>query len=123
MFKKSYAVRFVNVRVADIVEDVMTSNILAAICKVSYRRYDKLGTRIIKHQGVLSILARLGRDAPEAKIPGITHLDNPWLYEYSQKDILFIIPADDPSARNDQKPVSLQTNSFYIHSKPFKLTV
>lgn len=90
-FGKHYGVPFVDEHVLGIVEDILSSKFLASNSTGPYIRCITVGKMTINYQGVLVFLRNLGRDAPVAKIVGITHRDDTSFYIPSEEDILLII--------------------------------
>lgn len=103
-YKEKYSIRFVDGRIMHIAEDIMLSESLAANCRATYRRYIRVGKIMIKQRGVLSLLVKLGREAPAAKNVGLTHVDYQSLYISSVTEILLIIQATDALFKSDHKP-------------------
>lgn len=66
VFKADYGVRFVNVRVLDIVEAIKSSNLLSSNSRATYVHYLKDGKRIMKSKAVLPRLRKVGENAPAA---------------------------------------------------------
>lgn len=102
-FEEKYDIRFDDVRILDIVEDMMSFNNLSAysratniccigVCKVK-----------IEKQGVLSLLGKLGKDATAAKTVCITQLDDPSLYTSSKEYILLMNEAADAFVKSDHE--------------------
>lgn len=56
---KDYGSCFVDAGIADIVEDMMSTNYLAANYKETHVRYNKVGTILINHQSVLAFVGKL----------------------------------------------------------------
>lgn len=109
--------RFVDMRPADIVEDMNSSKFLAANSISTYICYMRVGRMMTMHQGVLLLLERLVTDASVTKTLGVTHLDDPSLDISSEQSILLMIPAADKFVKNDHKAALFHTNSFYWHAR------
>lgn len=67
----------------------------------------------IKHQCMLSLLVKLGKDAPEVKTPGITDRDDPKLHMSSEEDIVPMMHATEALLKNNHKPSLLHANELY----------
>lgn len=80
LFREDYRLRFLNVRILEIVQEMIFSNILSTDSRATYLRYCKVPKMMMKNQGVLSLFWRLGQNPPAAKTLAITHLDGPRLY-------------------------------------------
>lgn len=71
---------------------------------------------VIKHKDMLPIVLK-DRNAPAAKNFGTMHLDDPSLYNFSEKNILFMIQAADTLVKDDRKPASFHANSIYKNAR------
>lgn len=78
--EKGNVVQFVDVPVTDIVEVMMSSSVSAVRSKARCIRCVTVSNIIIKHQGIFLLLRELGKNASVAKTLGITHVDDPSLY-------------------------------------------
>lgn len=67
---------------------------------------------MIKHQGVLLFLGKLGRDAPAAKSSGIMLLYEPSPLISHQQDVLQMTQAADLFVKNDYKHTPLHGDVF-----------
>lgn len=90
-FEEENCERFVDVCITDVVEDVMSYNLFASNSRATYIQYIRVSKVMIKHQGVLLLLEKMGKNAPATNTFGITHLDNHSLYTSSGKDMLLMI--------------------------------
>lgn len=63
-FDEEYGENFVNVLIADIVENMLPSNVLAASFISTYLRYVCLSKMMIKDRSLLQLLLKLERDVP-----------------------------------------------------------
>lgn len=102
-FKEDYVLCFVDVRIRGILEDMKFSDFLAANLRAAYIRYIGVGKIIVENQVVLSLLAKLGKDAKMPQSLGITHFNNPIVYICSEEDVLLIIQVGDGLNENDHK--------------------
>lgn len=93
----------------------MFSNFVAAHCRATYKRHVRDEEKMSKHQGVLQLLEKLGKDASTVKTLDITHLEDLILYISAEKDILVMIQAADISVENDHKPAPFHEISLYAH--------
>lgn len=91
VFEENYGTPGIDVRIADIVEDMKFSNFLVTNSRESYTHYTSVGKRINKHRGVLSSLAKLCKTASEGRTVRITSFDETSLYISSEKDIILTI--------------------------------
>lgn len=77
-YKRPFAlycdVRFVDVRIKNIVKYMPSSMFLAASFRATSMRYIRAGKMMISHQGVLPLLLKLNNDALAEIMLGITHL-------------------------------------------------
>lgn len=78
-FNENYGVHFFDVRIIDILEDMMFSSFLAGNFRVTYVSYISVVMMIIRHEGVRLFLVKLDKNASAAKILVITRLDYPSL--------------------------------------------
>lgn len=76
-----------------IVNEMSSSNILAANSRAKYAYCIEVAMLKIKHKQVLPLPLNMGGDEPDAKALNITNLDSLSTYIYYQEDILFIIQA------------------------------
>lgn len=53
--------------IVDIVDSLMSSNVLVASSRSTYIRYSRVGKMMIKHKSVTLLVMNLCRDAPAAK--------------------------------------------------------
>lgn len=95
MVKKDHGVRFDDVCMMSIVKNIMSPNHLAANCEATYVRYMIDDNILIKHKGLLSLLANDGSDAPAASVLDIIDPDNQIFHIPSEEDIHFKIQAAD----------------------------
>lgn len=79
-------VRFIDVRIIDIVKDMIFSNLLTNHSWTAYVRYITVSIMIMKHQDLLARLVKLRRKALSARTLGITELDDISLYTTSKMD-------------------------------------
>lgn len=86
---------FVDVRITDILENMMFSNFMVANSRATYRRHNTGREMMINHQGVLPRFLELDDDALAAKTFDITHIADPCLYFYFEEDILFMSQDSD----------------------------
>lgn len=111
-FGEEDVVHFVHVRIVDIEENMMSSNVLAANSRATYIRFSKASRKMIRNQEVLSRLIKLDKEAPTAKILDITQLNYRSLYISSKEDILFMVQVSDAVVKNERKPASLHAKVF-----------
>lgn len=105
-FEEDYDVCFMGVHIIDILEEMVSSCLLAAKSIGTYVRYIKVATMIRKHQGGLSIPLKLSKDAQEATTFRITLFDDKSFYISSEEDILLITQAADAFDKNHHKSAS-----------------
>lgn len=79
-FDKNYDPRFIDVRVAGIVEGMMSSQFLAGNSRANCKSYVKVDKTMIKHWGTLTFSEKLDRDIPAAKTLRNTQIDDPSVY-------------------------------------------
>lgn len=70
-----------------------------------------------KQQGVLTLLLKLGRDAPAEKTLDITHLGDPAVCSSSEEDILLMIQTADVFVMNNHRPFAYHAKFFNRHAK------
>lgn len=115
--REGYGVRFVDVRITDIVEDMMFSNFLAANSTATYIRYLKVCKMIIFYQDMLSSLSKLFKDAPAAKPIVVIDCNNPSICMSSKADILLMIQASDAFLKNDHNPTAFHITFISRHAR------
>lgn len=64
-----------------------------------------------KQQDMLELLGKLDKKSPAKSIPGITHLNEPSVYIFSEENILFIVQAGETFVKKDNEPVLFHANS------------
>lgn len=99
-FKEDYHIRLVDVCIVDIFEDMMSSKFLASNGRAIHLRNTRVQKISIKHQGMLSLLLKVGMNAPVAKTLSITYLDDPNLYISLKEGILLMIQVADTFEHN-----------------------
>lgn len=114
-FEKNYGIRSVDVRTMDIVEEMISSNVLPANSKATYIRYITVVELRTKHHGVLTFLVKLSKVCSAETALGITHLDDSSLYNFSEVDIFLMTRPADVSVKNDHTPDCPRKNSVYGH--------
>lgn len=72
--------RFVDVRILDIVENIIYPNVLAANSKVTHLCYNRVGKIRMKYRDVHPFLCNLSKDTPVARAFGVTHHNDPRVY-------------------------------------------
>lgn len=107
-----YGVRFANMRIMDIVQDMISSKFFVENSGAPHIRKTRVRKTMIKFLKVLLLFVNLNKDPPVAKNFGITHLDYPTLYISSEKDILFMIQIADAFVTNFHKQVPSHANFF-----------
>lgn len=75
-FDKVFVLRFVDVRITDVMKDRLFSNLLADNTRTTVIRYIRVHKIMMKHQDVLTLLGKLRKDAPSSKAAGMTLLDD-----------------------------------------------
>lgn len=103
---EDYGKIFVDLSVLDIVDDMMSSNVLDENPKATYTRYMCVGKMMMKIEGKLSLLVSLSMDAVVAKALGITHLIDPELKVSSEKYFILVIQVAETSPRALTIPLS-----------------
>lgn len=58
---------------------------------------------MVRNQSLLQRFVKMGKSAPAAKNPCITHLDDPRFYTSSEVDIVLIMQTADSFVNNDHK--------------------
>lgn len=89
-FQKRLWSHLIDVRIMEILEDIMSSKLLSANFIETYKRYITVGRTTIKHQGLLFLLVKIDKKAPAVLTLGITHRDDPSFYTVSEKDSLIV---------------------------------
>lgn len=79
-FEKESGVRFVNIYITDIVQEVMFSSFLAAISTAIHVHFISFGKMINKHQKLSYLPLKLCKDARATSSLSITDHDDPILY-------------------------------------------
>lgn len=102
VFEENYGVHVFDVRVMNVVEDMMSSNVPTFNSRAACLRYIRVGKMIIKHRGVLLLFLKLDRDAQVAKTLGSTPTDNSYHYIFSEENLPLITQAADSCVMNDQ---------------------
>lgn len=74
--KDDYTKNFVDVRIFNILEDIMSSNFFDANFRATYVRYVIVSMMVMKNQGVLPLLGTLEKDTLAAEIHGKPHIDD-----------------------------------------------
>lgn len=67
---------------------------------------------ISEQNGVMPFIGKLGKKTSVALTAGITHLDEPTLYIFSDKAILQIIAAANAFVKNDHQSDQFEANLF-----------
>lgn len=116
-FEEDDAVRFVTARVLDTVDDIISSNFLAANSKPTYPRYIFISKMMIKKGDILPLLVSLFMDALVLETLGIKHLDDPGINILTDEDILFMIWATDSDVKNDHKAILFHACAIYHHAR------
>lgn len=101
---------FADVRILDIVEDMMFSKILATASRATYIRYFKVWKMQVESQGALPLLQKLYKDVLAAKTFATTNLDDPSLYVFYEEDIHHLIQAVDAIVKNNHTSVPFARN-------------
>lgn len=94
MFDEDCVVRFVHALMTGIVEVMTLSILLTANSRAAYIRYNRGGEMRITHQSVL-FFVDFGKDATVTSTFRSAQLEDPSLYNISEKDILIIIRDTD----------------------------
>lgn len=102
--KEDCGIRFVDMRIIDIVGDIMSSNFFAEKFKAAYKRFITGGRMMIRQQSVLPLLGKLGKNAPLEKTLKIIHIDGSTLDMSSKNNIVFVNQITIQFVKNDQKP-------------------
>lgn len=76
IFDEDYVVSFLDARTVNIVDKMMSSNILARSIKAPYLPYILIAKVIFKNEGVLPLLKILSMEAPVTRMLGITYPDD-----------------------------------------------
>lgn len=84
VFGESFGVRFVGVRILDVVEDMLSLHFLASSSRETCIRYIKGGKIMFKYQSVFPLPEKLDKDGLVARTIGITHLDGRRRYTSSE---------------------------------------
>lgn len=116
-FEEDYGVQFVDMPLKEIVKDKMSSKVLAAYSSITYIRNISAGTMIIKHEGVLFVLGKMGTNSLDTRTFGITNVDDESLYNSPEEYILLIALADDAFAKNDYKLAPFHACSIYRYGR------
>lgn len=67
------------------------------------------------HQGVFTVLGKLGENFSVVKTFSIKHLDDPRIYISTETDIRFVIQAAAQYVKNDQRPPFFEAHFFHRH--------
>lgn len=92
-FDKDYAVRYVDVCIIYIVEEMMFPNVLATNSMDTNKQYISVGKTNIKHQSFLCLLSKPYKDAPVEKSLGNRLVDDPRFYVFSGEHIVITIQS------------------------------
>lgn len=111
-FEVDYGVPFVHVRISDMVEDMMFSNVSAANSTAPYVRYITVVKMVINYRGELPPYERLGNEVSAAKTLGISHFDDRSLYVSSQENIILIVLVAHAFDKSEHRRVSIHVSSF-----------
>lgn len=115
--EEHYAVPFVNARVLDIMDEMMSSNFLAVSLRESYAHYCHVAKMVIKNEGVLPLLVDLVMVVSVVKMLSITHLDDLGLFISTEEGIFLLAQAAKASVKNDHQPAPFHTSAFYRHAR------
>lgn len=96
---------------------MVSSKCLATNSEATYIRHSRVVKMMIRHQGMLRRLVKLGDFAPSTKGIGIPYLDHPSLYISSMEGMVCVIKIADAIANKDQKPAPLHANDFHKHTR------
>lgn len=116
-FEEEYFICIVDECILVIVNDTISSNILAASCRTTYLRYVSACKKMIDHKVVLSLLVELNKDAPAKNILAITYLDDPSFYISSEQNRLLMNQAADTFSKNDYTPALSTQILFYRYTR------
>lgn len=116
-FEEDYGLRFIDVRIAGIVEDVMYSDVFPANSRTTSIRYVVVRNMMRKDQELLPLLGNLGNIAPVDEILGIMILDLPSLYIPSEENILLKIQTAHAFVKNAHKSTSCHTSAYCNHTR------
>lgn len=119
--EEDFAVRFFYVRIKNILEGMMPSNIFSENSRLTHLRYITVSQMMIKYKGVLRLLLELAMDYPASTTLGISYLDDSGLFISFEDDILGMIEAADTFVKNDHKP-ALSTQNRFLHTSKVSLT-
>lgn len=116
MFVVYYTVRFADARVLDVFDEMMSSSIFAANCKVFYARYICFAKMMGKDKGDLALEVSVAMERSVAKRMGTTHLDEPDPCFHNEEDVLLKKKSLHHILKNDNKPAFLRASAFYSHA-------
>lgn len=86
---RKHVVRFVDVHKMDVVEDILSSNILACNCRAAYLRIMNVCKMKIRNYDAFHLLLKLDRHALVEETLGTRHLDGRKLYVFSERETYF----------------------------------
>lgn len=117
--KKGRVLCIVDVRIIEIVDDMMCSKFLAATSRAPYVGYIMIGKRIMRHNDVPRSLIHLCKDAPVLMTPGLTHTDDPSIHTSYEVNILLNIKAADALVKNSHNhaPAPFYQNTSYRNAR------
>lgn len=104
MFEEDYGLHLVEVRITNIVDDIMSSSFSAANFRATYARWFRVSEMIFKRKYLISMPLNLGLDPPSTRVLGITYLDILCNHISCDVDVVLMIQAADVILTNDQEP-------------------
>lgn len=122
-FEESYAVSFVGTGVLDNVDDTISSSFFAANSKPTCAHYIRVTKILMKIKSALALLVSLAMDIPVMNMLGLTHLDDPGFYIYTEDNTLLMIQTADVFVKNTHKPTLFQAIAFYRHVRALLVEV
>lgn len=113
---KVYFVHIINVRITDISDDIISSDILVAGFRATRFRYSVFGKFIVKPQDIHHLLFNLGKSKPVGKLSAsCVMMIN--LFTFFEEDFLLLIQVADTFAKILYNPISFHIETVFSHMK------
>lgn len=116
-YEEYYVVRFIDVRIMDIVNEMASSKFLTTNSRVTYVRLFRVGKLMMNHKEKLLLPLNHYRDALGAITLGITQFYKPTLYIFPGENILLMTCAADKFVTKNHEHALVQANVFNWHTR------
>lgn len=115
-FEEGCYVRLAFMHIMDVVDDIISSIVLAANFRAIYIRYTTVDRMIIKHRGMIYLLSNPNRDVPGARTLGVSHLVYLSIYISSEAGISLMMQVASTFVKNGYHAVIFHANEFRGHA-------